>query len=261
MVLPVGDRNPTRRTPVVTVTLIAVNVAIFFAFNAQLPQAQLQCFIFRWAAIPVELLRLQSLDPSVVPADAPACLPAALAAKNVFLSALTSMFLHGSIWHLGFNMLFLWIFGNNVEDEVGHGTYLLFYLLGGLVSVYVFALLNPTAIVPLLGASGAIAAVLGGYFVLHPRARVQTYVPFPLYLLAWVIPRARILGFFFFFAIVDLPAWLVLGVWFATQLLALNEAAGGPVAYEAHVAGFIAGVAGTLVLRSLGATRTTPTPG
>ncbi|HEX2029390.1 MAG TPA: rhomboid family intramembrane serine protease [Nitriliruptorales bacterium] len=255
MVLPVGDRNPTRRRPYVTVTLIAANVAVFMAYNLQLPEPQLTCFIYRWAAVPAELFDLHPISPTQAPVQ-PACLPAALAAKSVLLSTVTSMFLHGSLGHLLFNMLFLWIFGNNVEDDLGHGTYLLYYLVGGLVAVYAFALINTDTTVPLLGASGAIAAVLGGYLVLHPRARIHTYVPFPLYLLVGLLPRARISGWFLIFAIVDLPAWLVLSFWFVTQLTALAEAtAGGEgVAYEAHIAGFVAGVVATLLLRATGST-------
>ncbi len=246
MILPIGDENPTRRFPVVTVTLIAINVIVYFAFESPLEGGELTCFIYRWAAVPRELLSFDTLPPGSVP-DA-RCPMTLFTEKNVLVSAVTSMFLHGGLLHLLFNMLFLWIFGNNVEDRLGHVGYLLYYLAGGIVSVYAFALVNPSLTTPLLGASGAIAAVLGGYFLMFPRARVHTYVPFPLYLFTFLVPGAAIRGFFFFFAVVDLPSWLVLGFWFLTQITGVNEAARTGVAYEAHIAGFVAGVLFTLLL-------------
>ncbi|MDP8961909.1 MAG: rhomboid family intramembrane serine protease [Actinomycetota bacterium] len=250
MILPIGDENPARRLPVVTVTFIVINVIVFFAFEAPLEGGELACFIYRWAAVPRELLTFDTLPPGSVP-DA-SCPITLFTEKNVLVSAVTSMFLHGGLLHLLFNMLFLWIFGNNVEDRLGHIGYLLYYLAGGIVSVYTFALVNPSLTTPLLGASGAIAAVLGGYFLMFPRARVHTYVPFPLYLFAFLVPGAVLRSFFFFFAVVDLPSWLVLGFWFLSQMTSVNEAANTGVAYEAHIAGFVAGVLFTLLLRPRG---------
>lgn len=246
MVLPIGDTNPTRRLPLITVGLVATNLTVFVLVNVQLAEPQLTCFIFRWAAIPLELVSSRPVPPQAV--QGPACLPQAIADRNELLSMFSSMFLHAGVFHVGLNMLFLWIFGNNVEDRLGHVTFLLFYLAGGVVSVYAFAFLNQEVIAPLIGASGAIAAVLGGYILMFPRARVHTYVPFPLYLLVGVIPGARVVGWFLFFAIVHLPAWLVLGLWFVTEALAVQEPARTGVANEAHVAGFLAGVVLTLLL-------------
>ncbi|MGH3441783.1 MAG: rhomboid family intramembrane serine protease [Nitriliruptorales bacterium] len=248
MVLPVGDRSPTRRAPVVTVVLIAVNVGVFLLFSLQLSGCELSRFVFQWAAIPRELLSLSPLDPAALPPRLAECVAPALADKSVLTSIVSSMFLHGSLFHLLFNMLFLWVFGNNVEDRLGHGTYLVYYLAGGIVAAYAFAILNPSQLTPLLGASGAIAAVLGGYLVMFPRAQVHTYVPFPLYLLAVIIPGARITGWFLIFAIVTLPAWLVLGFWFVSQVTSANEAAAAGIAFEAHIAGFVAGLVFTLLL-------------
>lgn len=244
--LPIRDVNPTRRTPVVTVALVAVNVAVFAAFNLQLGSTQLQCFQLQWGAIPFELMSSSPIPPGAV--RGPACVTEALAARSELLTVLTSMFLHGGLFHLAFNMLFLWIFGNNVEDRLGHGPFLLFYVVGGVVSVYGFALINPRLIAPLIGASGAVAAVLGGYVLMYPRARIHTYVPFPVYLLAGIIPGARITGWFLFFAIVILPAWVVLGFWFVTEWLAIQETAASGIANEAHVVGFVAGLLMALVL-------------
>jgi membrane associated rhomboid family serine protease len=249
MVLPYGDRNPARKAPYVTVTLLAANIAVFFLFNAQLTGCEMIQFIYRYAAIPQELLAFEPLDPGALPDDEIArCVAPVLEDKSVLLSAFTAMFLHGGLLHLGFNMLFLWVFGNNVEDRLGHARYLLYYLAGGLAATGVFVALNPGGVTPMLGASGAIAAVLGGYLVLYPRAIVHAYVPFPLYIVGWLVPRARTTLFLFIFALQDLPAWVVLGIWFGAQLLGANEEAGAGVAYSAHVGGFVAGIVFTLLL-------------
>jgi membrane associated rhomboid family serine protease len=147
------------------------------------------------------------------------------------LTAFTSMFMHGGILHILFNMLFLWIFGNNIEDAMGRARFLLFYLLAGLVAVYSQALLDPGSTVPTIGASGAVAGVLGAYLVLLPRARILTLI----FLL-------------FFVTLVEIPAWVMLGIWFVLQFLpAVGQVAspefGGGVAYFAHVGGFLFGMA------------------
>ncbi len=146
------------------------------------------------------------------------------------MTVFTSMFMHGSLIHLGGNMLFLWIFGNNIEDAMGRPRFVVFYLLGGLVALAAQVLIDPSSTVPTVGASGAIAAVLGGYAVLYPRARVLTVV--------FII---------IFFTVVQLPALLVLGLWFLLQLLpAFSEpvvGSGGGVAYFAHIGGFVFGLA------------------
>lgn len=242
MVLPIGDINPTSRRAWVTGTLLATNAAVFFGLQAPLSGCDELQFLYAWAAVPSELLTLQQVPPAEVAELAGGC--TGPEDKSITASAVSSMFLHGNLAHLLGNLLFLWIFGANVEDRLGHARFVGFYLGGGLVATYAFALLNPTSAVPLVGASGAIAAVLGAYLIMYPRAKVLTYVPFPLYLLALVLPGIRIRSFWLIFAIVGMPAWVLLGGWFAWQLNAaqMPAAAGGGVAYEAHAAGFVVGV-------------------
>jgi membrane associated rhomboid family serine protease len=164
------------------------------------------------------------------PAGIPPPLP--LDAVPWVLTILTSMFMHGGFLHIGFNMLFLWVFGNNVEDSMGRARFLLFYLLGGAAAVYAQSAIDPESTVPTIGASGAVAAVLGAYLVLLPRARVITLV-----------------FLFFFVTMIEIPAFALLGLWFALQFLpAIGQAtapdvAGGGVAYFAHVGGFVFGLA------------------
>ena len=147
-----------------------------------------------------------------------------------WLTAFSSMFMHGSLLHLGGNMLFLWIFGNNVEDSMGHVKFVAFYLLGGLAAIAAQIVIEPNAAIPTIGASGAVAAVLGGYILLYPRARVVTLI--------FII---------FFFTIIELPALLILGFWFVQQVafgaygVANPTGGGGGVAYFAHIGGFVFG--------------------
>jgi membrane associated rhomboid family serine protease len=152
---------------------------------------------------------------------------------TTLLTVFTAMFMHGSILHLAGNMLFLWIFGNNVEDAMGYVKYVAFYLLGGIAALVGQVLISPNAVVPTIGASGAIAAVLGGYILLYPRARVITVI--------FIV---------FFFTIIELPALVVLGLWFLQQVafgyFDINQPAGGSsggVAYFAHIGGFVFGLA------------------
>jgi membrane associated rhomboid family serine protease len=247
MVLPVGDINPTSRRAWVTGVFLALNAAVFLLVQLPLEGCEQIAFIYQWAAVPVELLRLEQVPAEAVAAQTGGCEVAP--EKSILVSAVTSMFMHGNLGHLLANLLFLWIFGANVEDRLGHLRFIGFYLGGGLIATYAFALVNPSSTVPLLGASGAIAAVLGAYLVLYPRARVLTYVPFPLYLLALILPGIRIRSFWLIFAIVTMPAWLLLGGWFALQLSAAQApATGGGVAYMAHAAGFVAGIVLLLLL-------------
>jgi membrane associated rhomboid family serine protease len=256
VVIPVHDVLPVRRTPWVTYALIAINVVVFLLTPAsrttgvQSTQAAQLCgqeaFYDRYAAVPKELVHGQA--PAKVPTgqavntpQGPACVVAPPAYHKVpVLSVLYSMFLHGGWLHLLGNMLFLWVFGNNVEDRLGRIRYLLFYLVCGYAAAYAFALVNPDSTQPLIGASGAIAGVLGAYLVLYPRARVWSLVPFLLF-----IP-------------LRLPAWLVLGLWFLLQWaysagFAVSQA--GDVAYLAHVAGFLLGALLALPLRARSDTR------
>ncbi|MEQ8146650.1 rhomboid family intramembrane serine protease [Streptomyces sp. CNH189] len=245
MVIPVHDVNPARRTPWVTYALIVANIVVFVALTPGVVGSltggggslaelcHLQAFLDRWAVVPRELIHHHL--PNLVPTGAtgvgprgPGCVigPPGYD-KSPELSVLTAMFLHGGWLHLLGNMLFLWIFGNNIEDRMGHVRFLLFYLVCGYAAAYGFALLNAGSAEPLIGASGAIAGVLGAYLVLYPRARVWVLVPFLIFL-----P-------------LRLPAWIVLGLWFVLQAVysggqGVTDA--GTVAYAAHVVGFVVGM-------------------
>lgn len=229
MVIPIADRNPTRRTPWVTRLLIAANIGVFVFLTpwTQGPCAQV-AFYQDWAVVPQELVQGAPLS-AAQEAGTPVadCGLEPEADKDIYLSILTSMFLHGGWVHLLLNMLYLLIFGNNVEDRFGHLRYLAFYLVTGAAATLVFVAGNPSEVTSLVGASGAIAGVLGAYLVLFPRARVYASVPL------------------LFFLVIPLPAALVLGLWFIGQIGALRvgDLAGAQVAYLAHVAGFVAGVA------------------
>ena len=250
MVIPVHDLNPLRRTPWITYSLIAVNVVIFLLSPGTLPTSRQvaticrqQAFYDHYGAIPHELITgRQLLRPvptgqEVTTRQGPACVEASRPyRKNPPLSVLTAMFVHASWLHLLGNMLFLLIFGNNVEDRFRKIPYLVFYLASGYLAAYGFATVYPGSAGPLIGASGAIAGVLGAYLVLYPRAKVWSLVPFLLF-----IP-------------LPIPAWLVLGLWFVLQWADSigHAAAGGGVAYVAHVFGFVAGMLVGLLARAAG---------
>lgn len=247
MVIPIGDINPTRRRPHVNWVLLALNLGVFVWQHLYLGPCDGHGFLYRFAVVPQEVLALEALPVSTVSETLGSCaVPGA--DKWVLASLVTSMFLHADIWHLIGNLLFLFVFGDNVEDRLGPVRYVFFYLAGGVIAALAYALLRPGSVVPLIGASGAVAAVLGAYLVMHPRARVLTYVPFPLYLLAWLIPGVRIRVWLVIFAIVKVPAWLLLGGWLAFQFVAVQDPGGANVAYEAHIAGFVAGIIAILVL-------------
>ena len=234
MVIPIHDRNPVRRPPVVTYLLIVLNFVVFLvqpiAFSSlgggvrQAQACRQEAFFRRWGAIPRELLSNDQLEVTVLDESCRVGPPDY--EKEPVVSAVTSMFLHGGWLHLLGNMLFLFVFGNNVEDRLGRLRYLLSYLGWGLVAAYGFALTMPGSTGVVVGASGAVAGVLGAYLVLFPRARVTSLVPF------------------LFFVPLPLPAWLVLGSWFLLQAVYSAGAGvteGSGVAYVAHVAGFVAG--------------------
>jgi membrane associated rhomboid family serine protease len=240
VVIPIHDENPLRRTPWVTYLLIAANVVVFLLSPAvretgvqtptQAQACQDEAFYDRYAAIPTELVTNKPLSTVTTGqvATGQACVTQSPPPyqKLPFLSVLFSMFLHGGWAHLLGNMLFLLIFGNNVEDRFGHLGYAFFYVLCGYVAAYGFALVNHDMSQPLIGASGAIAGVLGAYLALYPRVRVWSLVPF------------------LFFIPLRLPVWLVLGLWFVLQWVysagfAVSDA--GSVAYLAHVFGFVFG--------------------
>jgi len=207
--IPLKDDNPTRIVPFVTLALIAANVAVF-VWELLHPPAAREQVIRSLAVIPSEFARLGHGGGLIYNG----------------MTLLTAMFLHGSILHLAGNMLYLWIFGNNVEDMMGHARFLLFYLLCGLTGSFVQIAAAPLSRVPMIGASGAIAGVLGAYLVLFPTARVLTLI------------------FVFVFArVVRIPALIVLGFWFLLQLLSAGGMTAGGVAWFAHIGGFAAGLA------------------
>ena len=225
--LPIRDINPTRITPVVTLALIAINLAVFFLFQMRGTAEEQQELIYERAAIACEVTTGAPLGIDEILDDV--CLPGAQAPifpnKNVFLALFTSMFLHGGVAHVLFNMWFLWIFGNNVEEAFGHVGYLFFYLIGGLAATATYVALNQDSTVPLVGASGAIAVALGAYAVLFPGRRV-------LSLVGWFL--------------IPVPAAVFLAIWFALQFVAGQTG----VAWEAHAGGFVFGAGVTLLMRN-----------
>jgi membrane associated rhomboid family serine protease len=210
LMFPVSDVIPSRTVPFVTVGLIAVN-ALMFLYQVSLGPAELRVFVASYAVVPAWFW-----GPSLI----------------------TSQFLHGGWMHIIGNMLYLWIFGDNVEDNLGHLGYLVFYLGAGAAAGLLQVMFNPFSAIPMLGASGAIAGVMGAYFVLYPQSRVLTAI----FLL-------------FFFDLVEIPAVFFLGIWFLMQLLSgvgslgASNAAGGGTAFWAHIGGFVVGAAVGLVLR------------
>jgi membrane associated rhomboid family serine protease len=252
VVIPIHDDNPTRRTAIVTYILIALNFAAFFTEpvvaqigvgTQTLFQACEQVAYFdKWAAIPKELTSGHQLPNPVEVVTTPEgreCREAIQPSynKKPYLSVLFSMFLHGGWLHILGNMLFLWVFGNNVEDRFGRVRFLLFYLFCGYVAAYGFAFGNADSTTTLVGASGAIAGVLGAYLVLFPKARVTSIIPLAI---IW-IP-------------IKLPAWVVLGGWFLLQWLyssGSGVASGAGVAYLAHIFGFLAGLVVALIAKPL----------
>ncbi|MGH2839755.1 MAG: rhomboid family intramembrane serine protease [Solirubrobacteraceae bacterium] len=237
---PLKDNIPTERTPYVTISLIVLNVLVYFlwqrggiAFSEPSSQHYLEHLI-DYGAFPYEITHpgdhcaiVQTMAGLVLGCD-----PVAFDDQApTIITPFTSMFMHGGLLHLGGNMLFLWIFGNNVEDAMGHAKFIVFYLLGGLAAMALQVAIDPDAVVPTIGASGAVAAVLGGYILLHPRARIITVI--------FII---------FFFTILELPAFVILGFWFLQQIafgaldLADPTGQGGGVAYFAHIGGFLFGL-------------------
>jgi membrane associated rhomboid family serine protease len=208
-VIPLRDVVPSRTTPYITITIIALN-ALAWLFELSLPHEVLNEFITFYGVVPA--------------AFAPATL-------------VTSMFLHGSWSHVLGNMWYLWIFGDNVEDRVGHGRFIVFYLLCGIVAALGQIAVDPHSTLPTIGASGAIAGVMGAYFILYPRSRVLTLIP-------WI-----------FLQIVELPAIVLLGFWFVMQLFSAGTIAmttssrGGGVAFAAHVVGFLVGMGGVFLFK------------
>lgn len=202
---PIRDHNPSGMRPVVTITLIVINILVFVSYFLSMSDFQLDRLFMEWGLVPARLL-----------------------VGDGYETALTSMFLHGSWMHLAGNMLFLWVFGDNLEDRMGHLGFLAFYIGTGLAAAALQTYADVYSRVPMVGASGAIAGVMGGYLLLFPRAKVDVLFIFVI-----------------FFRIFAIRAWIVLGVWFALQLgFGLSTPAdGGGVAYWAHAGGFLAGLA------------------
>ena len=231
--IPIKDDIPTRRFPVVTVVLIAINVIVYFVFEQGLWALgdHGNEVVVEYGAIPTEITDPGTECTTVAGGTAIQCGPdSALPDQAPFwVTIFTSMFLHGSLLHLAGNMLYLWIFGNNIEDSMNRLLFVAFYLLGGVAALGLQVVMDTGSAIPTVGASGAIAAVLGAYARLYPHARVVTVV-----------------FFIIIFTIVTLPALLVLGLWFVLQLLpAFSEPVGdtgGGVAYFAHIGGFLFGL-------------------
>jgi len=239
-VFPLKDNIPTRRFPVLTVVIILINVVMFFGFQgAFFNDKDFDKKVVEYGAIPYEISHpgkecaLADNAQTLACEGQPGAVGKAPDQPPPWLTILTSMFMHGGLLHLGGNMLFLWIFGNNIEDAMGPLRFVGFYLLGGLAAILAQTLMGPDAVVPTIGASGAVAAVLGGYALLYPRARVVTVIFIVI-----------------FFTIIELPALLVLGGWFVLQALSGAGSlvqpvgdGGGGVAYFAHIGGFLFGLA------------------
>jgi len=209
-VIPLRDVIPSRSTPYITVTIIVLN-SLAWLYELALPRDILPIFLQIYGVVPADF-------------SAP--------------TLVSSMFLHGSWMHFIGNMWYLWIFGDNIEDRVGHGRFVVFYLLCGIVAALGHIAMDPESTLPTIGASGAIAGVMGAYFVLYPQSRVLTLIPLII-----------------FYEIIELPAVLLLGFWFLMQLFSAGaiavttSTASGGVAFMAHIAGFLMGMGGVFVFR------------
>jgi membrane associated rhomboid family serine protease len=217
-VIPIGDENRRGRlVPFVNYAIVAINVLVFI-YQLSLPEPVLERFIFTYGAIPFDLTHsgAEVPPPSPIP---------------VYATVFTAMFIHGGWLHILSNMLFLWIFGDNIEDSMGHVKYLIFYLLGGVAAAAVQVALNPDSMIPMVGASGAIAAVMAAYLVNFPRASIRVLV---------------FLGFFI--TVMMIPAIIMIGIWFVLQVFSGLASLGVPteqtggIAFWAHIGGFVAGL-------------------
>lgn len=245
MVIPIFDRNPTRRRAYALWTLFAVNCMVFLILQPhgkgehifrvggeEIAAARSSAFTLRWAGIPCEIRQsepltfgeattgrcnrdLQSTEPGALPPEVAAA--EIYPDKAVFIAPAFSIFLHGSVWHLAGNLLFLWVFGNNIEDRLGPWLFVVFYLLAGLVATAVQYAFTSDSTIPVIGASGAVAGLMGAYLVFWPKAKILSFVPVLL------------------FVVVEIPAFIVLLVWFGLQFFTAPNAG---IAWIAHVAGF-----------------------
>lgn len=210
MFFPLKDENPTKTFPYMTVLLIAVNCIVHFIKFAMGRYGYY--LVAGYGVIPFEIINGIDIDPKVP--------------LGPYVTLLTSLFLHGSFWHLLGNMWFLWIFGNNIEDIEGHFRFLLFYLLGGVAANMLQIAVSSSSTVPVIGASGAVSAVLGAYILKFPRARVKT-----------------LLFIFIFITVINVPAVAFIGIWFFIQLISSIGRGGSNVAWFAHIGGFLFGLA------------------
>jgi membrane associated rhomboid family serine protease len=217
--IPLKDNVPTRTFPIITIAIVLVNI-IIFVWSRTLSSGSEADLVYRYALVPKELLVSFSSRPDLLP-------------YNV-LTIFSSMFLHGGILHVGGNMLYLWIFGNNVEDVLGHGRFVIFYLCSGLVAALAQCSFDPGSSVPMIGASGAVSGILGAYLLLFPSARVKTLIFIVI-----------------FITTVEIPAMLLLTVWFLFQILFSR---GQGVAWFAHIGGFLFGLV-TIKIFALGVAR------
>lgn len=212
--IPFKDDNPTEITPYMTVTFIVLCVLVFF-YEVSLPPQLNEAFVYMYGAIPAVVF-------------GHAQLPSELVMLPAYSTLISSMFLHGGWMHLIGNMLYLWIFGDNIEDVMGHGRFIVFYVVCGVLAALSHALIDPQSNIPMVGASGAISGILGAYLLLYPHARVLVLIP---------------LGFFT--RLMYVPAGFVLGLWIVMQVLSggmSRGGAGGGVAFFAHIGGFVAGM-------------------
>ena len=205
--IPLKDNVPTRTFPIITITIVLVNILVFLR-SLMLTDGLGRHVVQAYALIPKELLVAATARPDLLPYN--------------ILTIFTSMFLHGGILHLGGNMLYLWIFGKNVEDATGHSRFILFYLFSGVAAALVQCSVDPGSTVPMIGASGAVSGILGAYLLLYPRARVKTLI-----------------FIFLFITTVDIPAMVLLSLWFFVQIIFSH---GQGVAWFAHIGGFLFGL-------------------
>ena len=207
---PYKDENPTRTIPFVTISLIIINIAVFLIHLSH--PSEFKRIVFYYGATPAYLLSLDSTQP-----------------VHPLMTLFTSMFMHGGLLHIASNMLYLWIFGNNIEDRLGHIKFTFFYILGGIVAAYAHSISDPSSVIPMIGASGAVSGVLGAYLLLFPYAKVHTLI---------------FLGFFV--QVIRLPAFIVIGFWVVIQFingfLSKGAVDNGGVAWFAHIGGFVFGI-------------------
>lgn len=245
MLFPLKDYNPTKKAAVITFSLIGLNILVFIYFSFfQVVPVRISKIVtplgysnYLYGFIPREITRLKNMNPELSYGmidrfgNIVKVKTIAIPRKtSPFLTLVLAMFMHGSLWHLGGNMLFLWIFGNNIEDYLGKSRFIFFYLTGGIGASLIHAVFNWNSPIPVVGASGAVSAIMGAYLILYPAARVKTLVIL-----------------FFFITFVDIPAAVFLIVWFIFQFL--NTGGDSQIAWLAHVGGFLLGVVLIKVLK------------